>query len=97
MQIVGCKEALDLARQQSWYKAYVRNTLSQLSYFRKEYPTEESADKRGTLKLLFFSEGGFSISDAFSWAASPEEHEWWLRISKEFTKQCGRNLKYKKI
>lgn len=97
MQIVGCKEALNIAKRQDWYKAYVRNTLSQLSCFRKEYPDEENEDKRKSLKYLFFCKGVSSISVAFSWAGSPEGHDWWYKTSREFHKQDTWNFKYKEI
>lgn len=97
MQIVGCKEALNLAKQQDWYKAYVRNTLSELSFFRKAYPEGEKENKQDCLKCLFFHEGASSISVAFSWINSPEGFEWWCKTSKEFQKQNTQNFKYKEI
>lgn len=97
MQTVGCKEALNIAKRQDWYKAYVRNTLSQLSFFRKEYPKEENEDKRNSLKYLFFCDGVFSISGAFSWAGSPEGHDWWCKTVKEFQAQNTRNFTFKEI
>lgn len=97
MQIVGCKEALNIAKRQDWYKAYVRNTLSELSFFRKEYPEGEKENKQDCLKHLFFCEGVSSIAVAFSWAGSSEGHDWWYKKSREFQKQDTRNFKYKKI
>lgn len=97
MQIVGCKEALNLAKQQDWYKAYVRNTLSELSFLRMGDPKGEIENKQDCLKHLFFCEGVSSISVAFSWSNSPEGFEWWRKKSREFQKQNTRNFKYKKI
>lgn len=97
MQIVGCKEALNIAKRQDWYKAYVRNTLSELSFLRMGDPEGEKENKQDCLKSLFFYEGTSSISAAFPWSGSPEGHDWWYKTAREFHKQDTRNFKYKKI